>query len=235
MPATMKLLHVSDLHFRTHWFEWVAAQSRNYDAVCLSGDLLDMFGTAKTPLRLQANWVRSWLREFPGRLFVCSGNHDWWDSAGVVDTDAHCGWLDKMGRPEVTIDGQGADCGGCYIFCHPFRSPAVWPQAPHGKWILLHHLPPALAATAVGGSGGNDNGCRELAGALTTAARPPWIVLSGHLHKPKSWRGQCGKSWSFNPTYDETATFPNHIILDLKEGMATWVTERAGRWALRVL
>lgn len=231
----MKLLHVSDLHFRPHWFKWVAEQSRNYDAVCLSGDLLDMFGTAKTSLRAQAKWTREWLREYPGRLFVCSGNHDWWDNDGVVDTDAHCGWLDKMGRPEVTVDGQGAYCGDYYIFCHPFRFPPVWLQAPHGKWILLHHIPPALAATAVGGTGGTDNGCRDLAGALATAMNPPWMVLSGHLHKPKSWRGQSSSVWSFNPTYDETAAVPNHIVLDLKEGMATWVTERAGRWPLRVL
>ena len=50
----MKLLHVADLHFRTRWFEWVAAQAPHYDAVCVAGDLLDMFGTAKTSLRAQA-------------------------------------------------------------------------------------------------------------------------------------------------------------------------------------
>jgi hypothetical protein len=128
----MKLLHVSDLHNRPHWFEWVAAQACSYDAVCLSGDLLDVFGTAKTSLRAQAKWTREWLRDFPGRLFVCSGNHDWWDSGGVVDNDAHGGWLDKMARPEVTVDGQGAYCGDHYIHCHAFRAPPVWPQAPAG-------------------------------------------------------------------------------------------------------
>lgn len=231
----MKFLHVSDLHFRAHWFEWVAAQSRSYDAVCLSGDLLDMFGTHKASLREQTKWVRDWLREFPGRLFVCSGNHDWWDSAGVVDNDAHGGWLDKMARSALTVDGQGAFCGEFYIHCHAFRAPPVWPQAPAGRWILLHHVPPALAATGIGGAGGNDNGCRELAGALTTAARPPWIVLSGHLHKPKSWRGRCGPSWSLNPTYDDQARVPNHIIIDTAQGSLTWVTERSGTWPVQVL
>jgi hypothetical protein len=69
----MKLLHVADLYVRPHWFEWVAAQASNYDAVCVAGDLLDMFGIAKTALRAQATWTRDWLGESPGRLFVCSG------------------------------------------------------------------------------------------------------------------------------------------------------------------
>ena len=222
----MKLLHVSDLHFRAHWFEWVAEQSRYYDAVCLSGDLLDMFSIHQTPLRAQSKWVREWLRQFPGRLFVCSGNHDWWDADGVVDTDAHCCWLDKMARPEVTVDGQGAYCGEYFIFCHPFRFPTGWPQAPQGKWILLHHLPPASARTAIGGTGDNDNGDPELADVLTTAARPPWIVLSGHVHKPKSWWDKCGSVWSLNPAFDATASFPNHITIDTGLGVVTWITER---------
>lgn len=138
-----------------------------------------MFATHKASLRVQTTWVRDWLRDFPGRLFVCSGNHDWWDSGSVVDNDAHEGWLSKMSRPAVTVDGQSAYCGGFYIHCHAFRAPLVWPHAPADRWILLHHVPPALAATGIGGTGGNDNGCRELAGALTTAARPPWSCCQG--------------------------------------------------------
>jgi hypothetical protein len=56
----MKLLHVANRHFRSHWFEWIAAQAQHYDAVCVAGDLLDMFGTAKTSLRAQAKWARDW-------------------------------------------------------------------------------------------------------------------------------------------------------------------------------
>lgn len=93
----------------------------------------------------------------------------------------------------------------------------------------------APCAAGFGGTGGNDNGCRLLAGALTTAARPPWIVLSGHLHKPKSWRGRCGPAWSLNPTFDELAAIPNHIIIDTATGTVTWVTERAGTWPLQIL
>ena len=123
----MKLLHVTDLHFRARWFEWVSGQAPHYDAVCIAGDLLDMLGTAKTSLRAQAEWTQAWLREFPGRLFVCSGNHDWWDRGGSEDTGTHGGWLDQVARPEVTVDGQGAPCGDLFISCHAFRAPPVWP------------------------------------------------------------------------------------------------------------
>lgn len=34
---TMRLLHVTDFHFRQTWFHWLAAQSPNYDACCLTG------------------------------------------------------------------------------------------------------------------------------------------------------------------------------------------------------
>ncbi|MBL9219408.1 MAG: metallophosphoesterase [Opitutaceae bacterium] len=231
----MKLLHVSDLHFRPHWFEWVAKEACHYDAVCIAGDLLDMFGTHETGMRDQAAWVRTWIRGFSGRLFVCSGNHDWWDSKGVVDNDAHGGWLDKMGSNQVTVDGQGAVIGGYHIFCHPFRFPACWPQAPSGKWILLHHAPPAYAGTGVTGSTGKDQGCRELAAAIIGSPRPPWLILSGHIHKPKSWRGRHGASWSFNPTFDAEAPWPNHITIDTESGVVTWITSREGTWPVRVL
>lgn len=231
----MKLLHVSDLHFRAPWFAWVAARAQDFDAVCVAGDLLDMFATHRAGLRAQARFVIDWVRSFPGRLSLCSGNHDWWEAADATDTDARASWIDKLASPQVTVAGQGARCGEYFIHCQAYRAPCIWPASPTSRWILLHHLPPALAATGMGGMGGNDNGCRVLADALTTAAHPPWIVLSGHLHRPKSWRGKCGPSWSLNPTCDEGAAFPNHIVIDTGTGTLTWVTERAGEWSLKVL
>ena len=85
----MRLLHVTDFHFREPWFHWLAAQATNYDACCLTGDMLDMFPGSRIGLRTQARWVRDWLREFPGQLYACTGNHDWWPSDHrVVDNDA---------------------------------------------------------------------------------------------------------------------------------------------------
>lgn len=231
----MRILHLSDLHFRRHWFEWLAAHGPAFDAVCFTGDFLDLFATQRISLREQTRWVRDWLREFRGRLFACSGNHDWWDTDDVVDTDAHAGWLRKMAGPNITVDGHGALCGGIHFHCHPYGARAALPATATGRWILLYHVPPALAATALGGSGGTRGGCTDLASALTIAGNPPWLVLSGHIHRPKSWRGRCGASWSLNPTFDEEASFPNHIVIDTADGTLTWISQRMGRWPLKVL
>lgn len=37
----MKILHTTDLHFNTHWFEWIANQQKSYDIFCITGDFLE--------------------------------------------------------------------------------------------------------------------------------------------------------------------------------------------------
>jgi hypothetical protein len=37
------ILHVTDFHFRKKWYEWLARRAADYEAVCFSGDMLDMF------------------------------------------------------------------------------------------------------------------------------------------------------------------------------------------------
>ncbi len=56
---------------------------------------------------------------------------------------------------------------------------------------------------------------------MTESHSTGYGAASRHLHKPKSWRGPCCQTRSFNATFDETATSPNDIILDLKDGTAT--------------
>jgi len=59
LPA-MRILHVTDFHFREQWFHWLAAQALRYDVCCFSGDLLDMFPGSRIGLRPQTRWVRDW-------------------------------------------------------------------------------------------------------------------------------------------------------------------------------
>ena len=232
----MKILHVADLHFRQPWFEWVAAQASAFDAVCIAGDLLNMWITRDVPLRAQTKWIRDWARyRFTGRLFVCSGNHDWWTNDEITDTDANGGWLRKLGRDGVTYDNHGASIGDVYFFCHAYaaRAPLVGAETKH--WILLHHEPPAGCAAALTGDSGADLGSSRLREQIAAAANPPLLVLSGHVHRPKSWRGEIGRSTVLNPTYDEEASFPNHLNIDSSSGLITWVSERRGEWPLKIL
>jgi hypothetical protein len=73
---------------------------------CFSGDLLDRFPNAATKLHDQTRWVRDWLKTYPGRLYICTGNHDWWPNPDHhLDNDAEGGWLRKARRPGLGIDG----------------------------------------------------------------------------------------------------------------------------------
>lgn len=231
----MKILHVADLHFRQPWFEWVAAQASHFDAVCIAGDLLNMWITRDVSFRAQTKWIRDWARyRFNGRLFVCSGNHDWWTNDEIKDTDANGGWLRKLRRDDVTYDNHGAVVGGVLFFCHSYAARAPLPVSQVNQWILLHHEPPAGCEAAIGDSG-SDLGSAYLREQLGMASHAPLLILSGHVHRPKSWRAQSGRSWVLNPGYDGEAKVPNHLKIDLSRGLVTWVSEREGEWPIKVL
>ena len=72
----MRLLLTADLRYRLSWFKWLEAQAVQYDAIALSGDLLDVFH--KEPLRRQIYRTTNWLRSLASKcsVGVCSGNHD---------------------------------------------------------------------------------------------------------------------------------------------------------------
>jgi predicted phosphodiesterase len=117
----MKILHLSDLHLNRAWLEWAGQQAPHYDLVCVSGDLLDMF-SRQAPLYGMVV-IKKWADEFPGRLALCSGNHDGNDPAmtppahllprlGVKDR-RHAEklmlqerWMDALARAEVITDGR---------------------------------------------------------------------------------------------------------------------------------
>lgn len=232
----MKILHVADLHFRQQWFEWIAAHANQFDAVCIAGDLLNMWITRDVSLRAQTKWIRDWVRcAFKGHLFVCSGNHDWWTNDEITDTDASGGWLRKLRRNDVTCDNHGAVVGGVFIFCHSYAARAPLPAPKSNQWVLLHHEPPAGCEASLTGDSGADLGSRHLREQISAAARPPRLILSGHVHRPKSWRGEIDRSIVLNPTFDEEASFPNHVRIDFSSGLVTWVSERRGEWALKIL
>ncbi len=117
----MKILHLSDLHLNRAWLAWARRQAPHYDLVCVSGDLLDMF-SRQVPLNGMVV-IKEWADEFPGRLALCSGNHDGNDP--VMTPPAHLlprlgvkdrrhaeklmlqeRWMDALARAEVVTDGR---------------------------------------------------------------------------------------------------------------------------------
>jgi len=206
----MRLLHVTDFHYRTAWFTWLQRHAEAFDTCCFSGDLLDMFPSAPTNLHRQARWVRDWLRDFPRPIFVCSGNHDWWTvESPLVDTDAQGGWLRKAARSGVSVDGADIEFGDFRFVCCAWAcAPAVTGNAPV---VLLVHAPPA--ATPVSSDLGHEVGDPDVAAAVMTLP-PMSLVLSGHVHYPKRWHCRLGPAWCFNPGVDSSREEPNHIVID---------------------
>ena len=153
-------------------------------------------------------------------------------------------WMDALERPGVVTDNRTqlveTSSGAAVVTTLPYN---FWGEAPgrdllkegarlrkesKAPWIVLHHEPPG--GDLVGGFFGN-RGLSE-----RIASYSPDFVLSGHIHL-QPYRGdfaECvGHTWCFNPgTPDDlvaaTAAEPNHIVIDLAEGTATWGFTGAG-------
>jgi predicted phosphodiesterase len=101
----MRILHCSDFHGYTEWFNWLAESSADYDLVCLTGDHLDL---------LNLNWINSQLSTVKatlGRVAVplalCSGNNDSFSGPPAPANLQHATWLTELRRPGLWVDGDG--------------------------------------------------------------------------------------------------------------------------------
>jgi Icc-related predicted phosphoesterase len=216
----MRILHVTDFHFNRRWYAWLSAQAGAYDACCLTGDLLDMLNTHECDLNHQARWVRDWMREFPGQLFVCTGNHDWWvEDIGVVDRDAEGAWLKKAARRGVAVDGAQVAMQGYRFRCASWVGPLDVDPTGSLPVILLSHAPPS--GTFVSADLESENGDSDttvLVGELPLGS----LILSGHIHSPGRWYDRIGLTWCFNPGCAAGADVPNHIVIDTRAGTAVF-------------
>lgn len=206
----MRILHLTDFHFRQPWFAWAAKVAPDYDLVALTGDLLRCLGSSST--RTQTRWLKAWIAEFPGRLALCSGNHD-----------EPADWLHAVSRPNLLVDGGHMHLGSWTI------ESVGWGKMPTmggPRHITLIHCPPAQSATAISWYDGSDWGDFELGQwlATTPAQKRPRLILSGHEHTPLRWHDCLNGTWSFNPGIAIHGEVPRRIVIDL----ATGVAERLG-------
>jgi len=147
-------------------------------------------------------------------------------------------WMDALERPSVVTDNRSqlveTASGRVVVTTLPYD---FWGAAPSrdllkegaklrkeskAPWIVLHHEPPN--GHLVGGFFGNSGLSERI------ASYSPDFVLSGHIHL-QPYRGdfaeQMGRAWCFNPGVPDDvvaakAAEPNHVIIDLVEGTATW-------------
>lgn len=224
----MRILHTSDFHFRQDWFDWLSRKASGFDACCLSGDLLDMldFGTAQG-MASQIRWVTEWAKAFPGRLHLCSGNHDWWVEDRIkgwsfsfttsTDPMADGKWVQQLRRPGVWVDGDASNLDGYSILCQPWVGGLGMGCDTGLPSIVLAHAPPTGLPVSFNFDG-NDIGDFETDETVRLLPAGS-IVLSGHVHTPRRWQAERRGVLCFNPGVGSNDE-PNHIIIDTTRRMA---------------
>ena len=212
----MILLHVTDLHFRKDWFNWLSDSAPEHDLLLVTGDLLDQ-AHPTYPTR-QIEWVSDWVRAYPRPLSVCSGNHDLvWDSR--LDAWAPASWLRDLQDTQTWVDGQRAEVGDVAILNvaatpdeREYDEAAIW---------ALHNAPPSLEVTC--SVSGRDFGDPSIAGPVQRFR--PSLVFCGHVHEPRSWHDCYDGVTYLNPGSRPGARFPNHIIADFSQATLLHVAD----------
>ncbi|HEX7881414.1 MAG TPA: metallophosphoesterase [Afipia sp.] len=229
----MRCLVVADLHYSLPQFDWVLNAAPQFDVVIIAGDALDIGSVVD--FRAQIIVVRKYLRMLASktRVILCSGNHD-------LDTRDESGekisrWISDAGGLGVAHDGDSLTIGDTFFtICPWWDGPRVKARigeqlqdaaaAHRGRWIWIHHAPPANSPTSWAGS--RFQGDIELVQWIESYR--PDIVLSGHVHqspftKDGSWFDKIGETWVFNAGH-QFGSPPAFIALDLDAGTAFWLS-----------
>jgi Icc-related predicted phosphoesterase len=229
----MRCLVVADLHYSLPQFDWVVSVASHFDVVIIAGDALDI-GSA-VDFSAQIVVVRKYLQMLADRtrVILCSGNHDLdaRDEAGEKISR----WIGDIGGLGIAHDGDSLTIGDTFFtICPWWDGPRVKEQigrqlqeaaaAHRGRWIWVHHAPPANSPTSWAGS--RFMGDIELVQWIERYR--PDIVLSGHVHQSPftrdgSWFDRVGVTWVFNAGH-QFGSPPSYIALDLDASTAFWLS-----------
>jgi predicted MPP superfamily phosphohydrolase len=147
----MRILFVADLHYTLRQYDWLTANSGDYDLVIIGGDLLDLGSSLDIDVQIVV--VEKYLHRIRQntRLLVSSGNHDG-DSRNAAD-ESLAGWL-RLSRAEgLFVDGESAVIGDMRVTACPWWDGPVTradlqellereAAQRTGRWLWCHHAPP---------------------------------------------------------------------------------------------
>ena len=227
----MRILVVSDLHYRLRHFDWLVEAAGDVDAVALVGDLADV--VSPVPHEVQTVVLTNYLGLLAARtvVFAASGNHD-------LDGPGHHGeqvasWMQRTDLGSLHLDGSSVDIGDvrltvCPWWDGPITREEVAAQLAAAavdrpaRWIWLYHAPPA--GTPLCFDGRRTFPDHDLA-AWIEEHRPD-VVLCGHIHQSPwaeggSWHARLGRTWVFNAG-KQIGPVPPHITLDTDAETADW-------------
>lgn len=161
----MLIIHASDIHCDKFLMEKIL--DLKYDALCISGDLLDE--PSRMAIDTQIKTFKKFFKELKKPILICSGNHDL-DAKWIKDIKrVHCDDIKDVKKLKF----------GCVPFgCKDF--------AKYKKCdILITHVPPFGSACAFDLNNCKDLGDKFLTNALGEEIVKPKFILCGHIHNPK--------------------------------------------------
>jgi hypothetical protein len=232
----MRLLLTAGLHYCLSWFKWLEAQAIHYDAIAISGDLLDVF--FKESVKRQVQRTSSWLRTLTEKtnVIVCSGNHDTVDIPVERSTGAIPAWLNELSSI-ISVDGNTTVIRDQMVITslgfiatsdqkRPILDAADRIRKEKGlPWIVLHHHPPAFHQGI---------GPEEVTAGRLLKQFSPDFWASGRLYgqqpflKRRGWVQRMDNSIVLNMPQQYVGQellegpFPNHAVLDLTARQLTW-------------
>jgi Icc-related predicted phosphoesterase len=235
----VKVLLVSDLHYRLRQYDWLARAAVDADVVVIAGDLLDI--RSAVPLEAQAVAVSAQLKLLGSRavLLAASGNHDL-DSRDAQG-EKIASWLGRIRDERVHVDGESILLEDTLFTICPWWDGPLGREALDARlagdagrakqrWVWVHHAPPSGSPLAW-------DGRREFGDEALAEWIPrfePDLVLSGHIHQAPfvdggGWADKIGGTWVINPGQQPGAV-PTHVLIDLDKGSVDWTAagERAG-------
>ena len=227
----MRILAVSDLHYRLPHYDWLTKAADGVDVVVIVGDLADV--VSPVPIDVQAVVLDEYLGRLgeKARVLAASGNHDL-DGPGEHGEQVSR-WLRSAARENVHVDGSSIDVDGTrFTICPWWDGPvtkdeigaqlaAASTDRPE-RWVWLYHSPPA--GTVLCRDGRREFPDHDLAAWIEQYQ--PDVVLCGHIHQAPwidggSWHDRIGRTVVFNAG-KQPGPVPPHITLDLDAGTADW-------------
>ena len=238
----MRILVVSDLHYRLPQFDWLVEASQQADAVVIAGDLADV--VSMVPHDVQTVVIARYLKRLAERttVLVASGNHDL-DGPGRHGEQVAM-WLRRLEQTGLHVDGSSVDVGDtrftvCPWWDGPMTRDEVGIQLARAavdrpaRWVWTYHAPPA--GTPLCHDGRRTFPDHDLAEWI--AQHRPDFVFCGHIHQSPwardgSWHARLGDTWVFNAG-KQIGPVPAHITLDTDAGTADWFGVTDGTaWSL---
>ena len=156
----MKILLVSDLHYALKQFDWMHEIAGDYDAVMISGDVLDI--VSAVPLQGQLVVILNHLKQLSRetRLFICSGKHDLTGRSEAGEKVAQ--WMADVRRAGIVCDGDCIELGEWRVSVCPWWDGPVArdgvraqlaedSQKSGQRWLWLYHAPPDDSPTSWSG------------------------------------------------------------------------------------